>query len=126
MQTDGLISNLRTQVAYPLLVNGVKVATYRADHVYIHYCPDNPDPRGEEVIEEVKGLPTPEWKLKCKLFHALYPGHRIRVIACPEGPKAKKGEVTASRWPAEYEEQLRGQKNLTGWIKVRYEGRVPE
>jgi len=47
LQKSGEISELRRQVVFPLHVNGVRVATYRADHVYR-------DKSGQLIVEDVK------------------------------------------------------------------------
>jgi hypothetical protein len=62
----GAISHLKIQPSYKLVVNGVKVATYRAD---FHY-----DENGRLVVEDVKSRPTmtPVYRLKKKLLKALY------------------------------------------------------
>lgn len=65
MLEQGEIKNLRTQVAYPFIINAVKIATYKADFVY-------EDARGNEVIEDAKGFRTREYIIKRKLMLALY------------------------------------------------------
>jgi hypothetical protein len=60
----GPISNLRRQVRYPLVVNGVKIATYAADMVY--------EQGGATVVEDVKAIRTQAYILKRKLMRALY------------------------------------------------------
>jgi len=62
LQQCDRISNLRTQVRYPLLVNGVKVCAYVADFVYHE--------NGREIIEDSKGFRTREYILKKKLMKA--------------------------------------------------------
>lgn len=64
MQDLGLIHDLKLQVSYPLIVNGMKVATYRADFEYFAH--------GEKVTEDAKGVLTPVYKLKKKLMLALH------------------------------------------------------
>ena len=64
----GEITDLELQPEYPIIVNGVRVAIYRADfrfmgrtkHGYI------------QMIVDVKGMRTPVYKLKKKLVEALY------------------------------------------------------
>jgi hypothetical protein len=56
------------QPRYPLTVNGVQVATYVSDFLV----------DGEVV--EVKGYWTPVAKLKWKLFCALYPDLKKRIV----------------------------------------------
>jgi hypothetical protein len=63
---DGLIRDLREQVRYPLMVNGVKITTYVADFVYV----DTVD--GRTRVVDVKGVKTPEYKLKAKLMQAIH------------------------------------------------------
>lgn len=64
-QHAGVIRNLRRQVRYKLVVNGQQIADYVADFVY-------QDTRGIEVVEDFKGVRTPEYKLKSRLMTALY------------------------------------------------------
>lgn len=70
----GEISNLRRQVELPLSVNGVLVATYKADFAYS-------DEDDERIVEDFKGFETPEFKLKRKLVWAC---HRIRIVCTRE------------------------------------------
>lgn len=67
-----VITDLIRQPRYPLLVNGVLIAEYRADFQYRE--------KGELITEERKGFETPEWKLKHKLFRACYPDKKLIVI----------------------------------------------
>lgn len=64
----GLIEQLQTQRTFQLRVNGVLVATYTADFVYIE--------DGELVVEDCKGVRTELYKLKRDLMWAI---HRIRI-----------------------------------------------
>lgn len=69
MQKCGAICNLRTQVKYRCVVNGVLICTYKADFVY-HLLKD-----GEfvhEVVEDVKGFPNDRWPMKKKLMRACH------------------------------------------------------
>lgn len=71
MDMAGMIDNLRTQVSFDLVVNNQRITRYRAD-----FCYDVIDERGQvvrSIIEDVKGMMTPEFKLKQKLFNALQP-----------------------------------------------------
>ena len=68
---QGEIENLKLQVRFPLLVNGVKVCAYVADFVY--------EQDGIEIVEDRKGFQTPVFKLKKKLFEACYPGRKILI-----------------------------------------------
>ena len=63
----GLISNLELQPAFPVILNGVKTFTYKADFKYTR--------DGNQVIEDVKGSPdhlTDIFVLKRKVVEAVY------------------------------------------------------
>lgn len=60
----GLIKDLGLQPPYPMVINGVKCFTYRAD---FRYTRDD-----KEIIEDVKGFATPVYKLKKKIIEAAY------------------------------------------------------
>lgn len=67
MEAAGEISGLRRQVRIPLVVNGVRVATYVADAVYVR--------TGKRVVEDVKSPVTrrlPVYRLKKRLLSAIY------------------------------------------------------
>jgi len=63
----------RGQVNVPLVVNGVKVCTYIPDFLVTFGD-------GREEYHEVKGFETREWRIKEKLFRALYPERVLKVI----------------------------------------------
>ncbi|MEO6682592.1 MAG: DUF1064 domain-containing protein [Ginsengibacter sp.] len=60
----GEIFKLQLQVPFKLEVNGFKICTYKADFVYY-------DKKGNKVVEDTKGVLTPEFKLKQKLMKAI-------------------------------------------------------
>jgi hypothetical protein len=64
LERAGEIAQLELQPRYPLVVNGVKVATYVGDFRYIE--------RGGLVVEDTKGVRTPVYKLKAKLMLAVH------------------------------------------------------
>ena len=66
------IKGLQLQVTYPLIVNGILVAKYRADFVYN-------DISGAVIVEDAKGFRTPAYKIKKKLMIALY-GVKIKEV----------------------------------------------
>lgn len=70
MQKCGEIKNLRRQVTYPLVVNGLKVCSIIPDFVYEELTPDGP----AEVVEDFKSpaTRTPAFNIKAKLFKAVY------------------------------------------------------
>lgn len=66
MARAGIISGLECQPSYLLVVEGQKVGTYKADFRYREVA------TGETVVEDVKGVLTPVYRLKKKLVRALY------------------------------------------------------
>lgn len=60
-----LIKDFKEQVSIPLIVNNYVVCTYRIDFVIEHND-------GTTEYLEAKGFATPMWKIKYKLFEALY------------------------------------------------------
>jgi len=66
MLRAGLIANLRRQVLYPLHVKGILICRYKADFVYLDLK------SGKEIVEDTKGFRTKEYRIKAKLFAAVY------------------------------------------------------
>lgn len=64
MQKAGEISDLEVQPGFKLEVNGKLICEYRGDFAYR-------DKQGRFVVEDVKGMQTPVFRLKAKLFEAL-------------------------------------------------------
>lgn len=63
-EKTGEITDLELQPKFPIIVNDKKIAVYIADFRYKH---------GQEVIiEDVKGVKTPVYRLKKKLVEAIY------------------------------------------------------
>ena len=61
----GLISQLKLQPVYPFILNEKVMFKYIADFEYIE---------GKNVVvEDVKGMKTPMYRLKKKLIEAMYP-----------------------------------------------------
>ncbi len=69
LQKAGEISRLEREPSFPISINGVKVCTYKADFSYFT--------KDERVIEDVKGVLTPVYRLKKKLVEAFYQGVKI-------------------------------------------------
>lgn len=86
LQAAGVVADLRLQVPYDLIVNGMKVCRYIADFVYTM--------DGRTVVEDVKGMRTPEYKLKRKLMLAVF-GIEIQEIGGRENSKRKKTKPSA-------------------------------
>lgn len=63
--TSERVLDYKTQVKYPIEVNGFKICTYILDFM-VQYC----DGRIEHV--DVKGYITPIYRIKKKLVEAMY------------------------------------------------------
>jgi len=72
MRASGEILGWERQIRIPLIVNEVKVCMFVVDFVV----------QGQSAFEyhEIKGWETPEYKLKLKLFKALFPNADYRVV----------------------------------------------
>ena len=68
----GSIKHLRRQVPFTLHVNGKKICVYKADFTY-------EAENGAFVVEDAKGVKTPEYKLKKKMMAAEH-GVHIREV----------------------------------------------
>jgi hypothetical protein len=66
LERAGHIADLEYQPRYPLRVNGIVVATYVADSRYRDVL------RDRLVVEDVKGVRTPVYRLKKKLMRACH------------------------------------------------------
>ena len=69
LERAGRVQNLELQPRFIITVNGQKICTYVADFRY-----DKEDAEGnwEHIVEDAKGVETPEFKLKKKLMKAVY------------------------------------------------------
>jgi len=65
-QKAGEIKSWERQVSYKLVVHGVVICTHRVDFVITHH-------NNTREAVEYKGYATALWKLKRKLFEAIYP-----------------------------------------------------
>jgi len=70
LEFSGKIAGLILQPKLKLEVAGVMICTYIADFHYIE--------QGKVIIEDVKGVETPVFKLKWKLAKVLYPDITFR------------------------------------------------
>ena len=77
MEKANVISELELQVPYPLTVAGHRVALYKADFRYFDR------EKQQWVVEDVKGVRTPEYKIKRKLMLAI---HGIDIVEIPARP----------------------------------------
>ena len=64
LEKAGHIKNLELQPRYDFIINGVNCGYYKAD---FRYFKDQ-----KRIVEDVKGVRTPVYALKCKLVKALY------------------------------------------------------
>lgn len=72
LEKAGVIRNLSRQVSFLLVVNGAKICEYRADAVYIE--------NDRNIAEDAKGMLSPTYKLKAKLFRALFKNWELREV----------------------------------------------
>jgi len=71
MLLNGDIHDLEVHPKFEIMVNGTRIGNYYADFRYFE--------NGVQVIDDVKGVRTPVYKLKRKLVEAIY-GVKIREI----------------------------------------------
>lgn len=91
-QQVGLIKDLQREVPFDLVVNGVKVCRYIADHTYMlagdllaeYQARQRKNPTTElpHIVEDFKGHITPEARLKMRLFEAVK-GMPVKVVKNP-------------------------------------------
>ena len=81
LEKAGRVQNLQLQPRFIITVNGQKICTYVAD---FQYDKETKDGEWEHIIEDAKGVETPEFKLKKKLMKAV---HNIEVfLSKKKGP----------------------------------------
>lgn len=78
LEAQNKIAQLERQVPYRIQIDGINICTYNADFRY--FVRDHIGSISSIVIEDVKGLPTAEYRLKKKLVEAK---HKIRIIELP-------------------------------------------
>lgn len=76
LRSAGEIWQLEVHPRFPLEVNGVKIGTYELDFGYRATLNNI---RGAHVVEDVKGAELDVWRLKARLFSALYPSIHFLV-----------------------------------------------
>ena len=72
LERAGKISHLELQPVYDCIVNGKKICSYKADFRYFT--------KTGNIVEDVKGVKTPIYRLKKKLVEALYAGVTILEV----------------------------------------------
>jgi DNA-binding sugar fermentation-stimulating protein len=73
MHRTGLIAGYQRQVPIKLNVNNEQICKLVVDFLIRH-------PNGQHEYVEVKGVATQAFKLKWKLFDALYPHYRKTIV----------------------------------------------
>lgn len=71
LASAGEISDLREQPSYEVQPDGCEIIRYRADFAYVE--------GGRQIVEDTKGVLTPEFRIKKKLFRAKYPEIEFRI-----------------------------------------------
>ncbi|HYF54665.1 MAG TPA: DUF1064 domain-containing protein, partial [Salinarimonas sp.] len=74
LEKAGAINNLEFHPVYKLSVAGKPICKYVADASFFEM------PGHRAVVLEVKGYETEAWKLKAKMFRAMYPTSELRVV----------------------------------------------
>lgn len=86
LEAKGDITRLEQQPAFEVRLNGNVICTYRADFSYFtSTC---------RIVEDVKGMLTPVYRLKKKLVEAAYPGTVITEFP-PRKRKSRKARARA-------------------------------
>ena len=67
LERAGRVKDLELQVSFNLIVNDQKICAYIAD---FRYKREDKDGEWHEIVEDAKGVETPEFKLKKKLMKA--------------------------------------------------------
>ena len=96
LEKTGMITHLELQPKYDIIINGVKVCSYKPDFRYFTVRQENNErsfnSKGEwqtptmtgdkegQIVEDVKGFKTPIYRLKKKLVEASYPGTQIKEV----------------------------------------------
>ena len=69
MERAGVVTQLERQVKYELSINDVKICNYIAD---FRYLLEEENGLSKLVVEDAKGILTPEFKLKKKMMKAIH------------------------------------------------------
>tara|TARA_R100000149_G_scaffold57613_1_gene26585 strand:+ start:36 stop:413 length:378 start_codon:yes stop_codon:yes gene_type:complete len=69
MERAGVVTQLERQITYDLSINDVKICNYIAD---FRYLLEEEDGLSRLVVEDAKGILTPEFKLKKKMMKAIH------------------------------------------------------
>ena len=69
MERAGIVTQLERQIKYELSINDVKICNYIAD---FRYLLEEENGLSKLVVEDAKGILTPEFKLKMKMMKAIH------------------------------------------------------
>ena len=69
MEKAGVVTELERQVRYTLSINDIKICDYVADFRYLQQGEDG---LSKLIVEDAKGVLTPEFKLKKKMMKAIH------------------------------------------------------
>ena len=69
MERAGVVTELERQIKYDLTINDIKICDYIADFRYLQ---QEEDGFSKLIIEDAKGILTPEFKLKKKMMKAIH------------------------------------------------------
>lgn len=69
MEKAGVVTELERQVRYTLSINDIKICDYVADFRYLQQGEDG---FSKLIVEDAKGVLTPEFKLKKKMMKAIH------------------------------------------------------
>ena len=69
MERAGVVTQLERQIKYELSINDVKICDYIAD---FRYLLEEENGLSKLVVEDAKGILTPEFKLKKKMMKAIH------------------------------------------------------
>ena len=69
LEKAGRVKDLELQPRYNIMVNDQKICAYVAD---FKYNKESADGIWEDIVEDAKGVETPEFKLKKKLMKAVF------------------------------------------------------
>ena len=69
MERAGIVTQLERQIRYDLTINDVKICSYIVD---FRYLLEEENGLFNLVVEDAKGILTPEFKLKKKLMKAIH------------------------------------------------------
>lgn len=116
MEKTGMIEDLKAEVRIPFIVNNHKITVYRVDHLYYEVDPQGR--RSRRIYEDVKGLITPEFKLKHKLFNALMHPEKLSLIEVPDWNERSKYQKEQGLKASHF--------SIEEWFATNWKDRLPD